>query len=34
MVQNMIYGKSPRFEEMLHAVGALQAALALSTNAS
>jgi predicted nucleotidyltransferase component of viral defense system len=34
MVQNMIYGKSPHFSEMLHAVGVLQAALALSTNAS
>jgi predicted nucleotidyltransferase component of viral defense system len=34
MTQNMIYGKAPSFAEMLHAVAALQATLALPTNAS
>jgi predicted nucleotidyltransferase component of viral defense system len=32
MVQNMIYGKAPNFAEIIHAVHALQAALAFSTN--
>jgi predicted nucleotidyltransferase component of viral defense system len=32
MVQNMIYGKAPSFAEIIHAVHALQAALALPTN--
>ncbi|MFM2251267.1 MAG: hypothetical protein RLZZ358_2197, partial [Bacteroidota bacterium] len=32
MVQNMIYGKAPSFAEIIHAVHALQTALAFPTN--